>query len=227
MELLVESLSPWLEKLPFDWQDIEPFGQRMDCEKHHVIFRQEEKADAIYIVKKGRVRLFLTSEDGREKALTIIGQNGLLGECGISSSENYLTGAITAAPSTILKYPIRQFEEMLLEDKKKMKQWMELTNLKMNILTKSSLQLSFGPSRRRIIESLLHLALTFGRQDGEKSYIISITFTHQELADLVGTTRVTVVNTLNKLIDEGFLLKKEKYYEIPDIYSLANHSKIP
>ena len=67
------------------------------------------------------------------------------------SSETYLTGAITAAPSIILKFPIRQFEEILLDDKKKMRQWMELTNLKMNILTKSSLQLSFGPSRREVI----------------------------------------------------------------------------
>jgi CRP/FNR family transcriptional regulator, cyclic AMP receptor protein len=223
MDLLVQSLSPWLENLPFDWQDIVQFGHKIECKKHHVIFRQEEKADAIYIVKQGRVRLFLTSEDGREKALTIIGQNGLLGECGFSSSETYLTGAITVAPSVLLKYPIRTFEGFLLDDKKKMRQWMELTNIKMNILTKSSLQLAFGPSHRRIIDSLLHLALTFGQQESEKSLIISITFTHQELADLVGTTRVTVVNTLNKLIEEGFLLKKEKYYKIPDIHSLSSY----
>ncbi len=224
MNSLVHSISPWLEDLAFEWQDIEHYGYKIECKKHHVIFNQEERANYIYIVKNGRVRLFLTSEDGREKALAIIGKNGLLGDCGMSSDQTYHTGAITAAPSTIIRFPIQQFEAFLLEDKKKMKQWMELMNLKMNILTKSSLQLSFGASHKRIIESMIHLAITFGQQESDRAYIISITFTHQELADLVGTTRVTVVNTLKRLIEEGLLLKKEKNYIIPDIYKLSNYN---
>ena len=48
-------------------------------EKDQMIYWQEEQADCFYCIKKGRVKVFLSSENGMEKTITIVEQ-GILGE---------------------------------------------------------------------------------------------------------------------------------------------------
>ena len=48
-------------------------------ENDQMIYWQEEQADCFYCIKKGRVKVFLSSENGMEKTITIVEQ-GILGE---------------------------------------------------------------------------------------------------------------------------------------------------
>ncbi|WP_224654337.1 helix-turn-helix domain-containing protein [Escherichia coli] len=45
-------------------------------------------------------------------------------------------------------------------------------------------------------------------------------FTQQELADLIGTSRVTVANLVNDLIQQGYIIKDGRYYIIPSVNNI-------
>lgn|SRR5690625_2754482 len=91
-----------------------------------------------------------------------------------------------------------------------------MISLKLEILTHASLNLSFDSSSQRIIRAFIQLATIYGIEKQDRSIKINITFTHQELADLIGTSRVTVSNEISKLQQLKVIKKKGRYYYIND-----------
>src|SRR5690625_5287463 len=80
-------LNPWFDNLTYNWDEIKEHGTKVTYKKNEMIFRQNEKAKMIYIVLHGRVRLFLLSPDGEEKAICIVGKNGVIGECSLNDRD--------------------------------------------------------------------------------------------------------------------------------------------
>src|SRR5699024_8581765 len=108
----------------------------------------------------------------------------------------------------------RNFEDIVLSSKELTKQWLEMLSLKLEILTQTSLNLSFETTSTRIVKVLSQLVHVYGSKTENGNIVITIKFTHQEIADLIGTTRVTVSNHLKKLNNAGFIYKQNGYYYI-------------
>lgn len=216
------NISPWLENLPLEWDQIIRYGTRLKLKKQEIIFHQYDTAHYIYIVADGRVRLFLNSLSGEEKALSIIGKNGLIGECGFFEPHNYITCAITASQTLLYRIPRGDFAQLVKENQQLMEQLVYLVNYKYRLLCTQTLQLSYSKALNRVCEALVHLATNYGEQISETEIKISINFTHQELANLVGTTRITVIKTLKYLEQHQIVVRKNKFYYIQDYQTLLD-----
>src|SRR5699024_5048375 len=108
------------------------------------------------------------------------------------------------------------FEKISFSDKNIAKQWLEILSLKLEILTHASLNLSYDSSSERIVRAFVQLATTYGTEQPDGTMKIHITFTHQELADLIGKSRVTVSNEVNKLQQNKTIQKIGRYYHFLD-----------
>ncbi len=87
---------------------------------------------------------------------------------------------------------------------------------KTRLLTSQVRDLVFHDAKGRLANLLIRFANDFG-QDVEEGTMIEIILTHQEIANLLGVSRVTVTKTLNKLIDEGIIkIKERKIYILDD-----------
>lgn len=214
--------SPWLDKLSFDWSLFLNVGEIATAKKNTYLYHAGEHIDFVYIVLEGRVRLYLINEEGREKTIAVIGQNGLLGEYTMKSN-SYITSTVTVAETKLLKVQKSVFEDLLLQHQDLAIQRVEMLSMKVEMLANSSLQLSYGKSQERIVQTFLQLASMYGEKVGPLTIKIPVIFTHQEIADLVGTTRVTVVNVVKNLLDEGLIEKKNRFYYINDIEKLQRH----
>ena len=98
-----------------------------------------------------------------------------------------------------------------------MKQWNGFLAHKVKTLALSNLLVSCYDSETRIRYALFHLANQFGTHIKNGAIRIFIQFTQQELADLVGTSRVTVANMINSLINRGLVAKDGRFYIIPSL----------
>lgn len=215
--------SPWLDKLPFDWSLLLPDGEVVDFKKNTCLYNFGETIDYVYVVLEGRVRLYLINEDGKEKTIAIIGRNGLLGEYNTSGRNSYVTSTITVSKTRILKVKKAIFEKLLLENTDLARQRIEMLSMKVELLAHSSLQLSYVKSYNRIVQTFLQLAAMYGEEKEQNVIKISVIFTHQEIADLVGTTRVTVVNVIKNLMDKELIMKNGRYYYLTDICKLKEY----
>lgn len=205
--------SPWMENLPYDWQDVAPLGQPILLKKHEIIFHQSEPAGHVYVVMNGRIRMFFTSPSGDEKTIAIVGKNGLLGEGCLFDHPTYNHASITASKATLIKIPKERFREAWTQNTMLAHQALRFIDLKNHVLISHSMQLSFYSATQRICYTLLQLGSTYGKiADGKR--IITVKFTHQELANVVGTSRVTVANTMKELERQQFLSKENGMYVI-------------
>lgn len=210
-----DKTSPWMENLPYDWQEVTSLGQIISLQKHETIFHQDQPAHSVFIVLSGRIRLFLTSPSGDEKAIAIVGQNGLLGECGLFDHPTYNNGAITASKTSLLKVPASRFKEAFSKNAALVHQVLRFLDVKNRILSSHTMQLSFYSATQRICFTLLQLGSTYGK-GAKGKHIITVRFTHQELANVVGTSRVTVANTMKELERQNVLSKEGGLYVIED-----------
>lgn len=211
-----QHLSPWLEKLPFRWSDFNEHGEEVLLKKNEHIYHSGSPLHYVYIVLSGRVRLYLLTSDGKEKTVKIIGENGLFGEYFLSTHTTNSTSAVAVSNTKLLKVDKKIFESISLSDPNLTRQWLEILSMKLELLTHSSLQLSFKSAHVRVAYAFIHLAETYGEMSSNGTIKISITFTQQELADLVGTTRVTIVNAVKNLLKLKLIKKVERYYYIID-----------
>lgn len=214
--------SPWLDKLNFDWSKLITLGQKIVMEKDRNLYHMGDPVDFIYIIIKGRVQLYLINEVGKEKTIAIIGKNGLLGEYKKQNHNYYVTSARTVSDAILVKINKKVFEDFLFEDKELSRQRLEMLSIKVELLAHTSLYLSYDNSFNRIVRMFLDLANGYGEEDEDGSIKIGISFTHQEVAYLIGTTRVTVANTVKNLMDSNLLEKRGRYYFIGNIEKLQD-----
>ncbi|KQL45770.1 hypothetical protein AN963_12040 [Brevibacillus choshinensis] len=210
-----DKTSPWMEDLPYDWRDVYSLGQSIPYQKHETIFHQDHAAKHVYMVLQGRIRLFLTTPSGDEKAIAIIGRNGLLGECGLFDHPTFNNGAITASKATLLKVPVERFKEAFSTNLTIAHNVLRFLDGKNRILASHTMQLSFYSAAQRICFTLMQLGSTYGKE-GNGKRVITVRFTHQELANVVGTSRVTVANTMKELERKHILSKEGGLYVIED-----------
>ncbi|WP_057765399.1 Crp/Fnr family transcriptional regulator [Cytobacillus praedii] len=215
-------LNPWLDNLPYTWSELKNHSEKVTYKKHETIFNQNETGNYIYIIESGRVRLFLISPNGEEKALAIIGKNGILGECSLNGDSGYATNAITASEVVLLRTSKESFFEFLSKKPQYISQAFDLITKKYRLLCSQSLQLSYMKALPRICAAFIQLSIQYGEKIDEKQIKLTINFTHQELANLLGTTRVTVAKNIKWLEDNAHISKQGKSYIIKNIDELAN-----
>ena len=101
--------------------------------------------------------------------------------------------------------------EALREDWALNQRFLELCFRKNTVLLGQVRELSFDQAERRIARTLLNLAAQYGRPCPE-GVRTPIRFTHQDVAGIINTSRITTNKVMKRMEEEGILLKREGRY---------------
>lgn len=221
LETKFSALNPWFDDLTYEWSDLLPIGTHITYRKNQIIFHQNQQGDYVYLVLTGRIRLYLLSPNGEEKALAIIGKNGIIGECALNEASMYATSAITASDVELIRIDKNIFNDQLVTNPVYARQILDMISRKYRLLCSQSLQLSYTKSLPRLCATFVHLTIKYGEHMEGPMYKLTINFTHQEMANLLGITRVTIAKHFKWLEDEGYIWKDGRHYIIGDLDELA------
>lgn len=83
-------------------------------EKHHILFRQGEISDALYVLISGKIKIILTTETREKKILNELFPGETIGELGALSHEPRSTTVKVVEDSTLLKISSEIFKELCL-----------------------------------------------------------------------------------------------------------------
>lgn len=169
-------------------------------EKNSIIYSQEEQAPSFYYLKKGRIKIFITSETGMEKTLSVIGKGAILGEAAFFDEKPRMSSA-----KAILKSELVQIDKNSLTGiiRKNPQTAMELLKLQAQTIRMLSSQvdsITFSGANSRISKFLLE---TMYKSNNNSNFIINTT--HEEIASIVGVSRVTVSKFIVKLSELGII----------------------
>jgi CRP/FNR family transcriptional regulator, cyclic AMP receptor protein len=211
--------SPWYSNDLNTWYTLFENAPIKKIRKNTVIIHENEQPQAVYLILEGRVRASMADEQGTEKTLLIYTEGTIIGEVATLEKQPSLITATSNTACTIAYMHHDDFLSKVMKDLQLSQCLAQSFTKKINTLIHHIKDISFMDANERVIAYLLKLVDAFG-QKTEKGMKISIRFTHQEMADLVGTSRVTVSKTMSILEKGGIMQKESGYHYIKDTDSL-------
>jgi CRP-like cAMP-binding protein len=187
---------------PADFLGCEGTGKRVEkYSKNQRIFGQGEVADSVFYIQKGKVKITVLSEHGKEAVVGIFGAGQFFGESCLGGTK--LRTATSHAMETCLITSISKTAMFAALGKEpSFSAFFTAYLLSRNIRIEDDLidQL-FNSSERRLARLLLLLA-NFGKEGGAPT---PITLSQETLAEMIGTTRSRVSFFMNKFRKSGFI----------------------
>jgi CRP/FNR family cyclic AMP-dependent transcriptional regulator len=170
--------------------------------KNQNIFSQGEIADAVFFIQKGKVKITVLSEHGKEAVVGIFAAGQFFGEACLDGAE-LRTATSQAMEDCLITSITRTAMLATLGAEPKFSSFFLAHLLSRNSRIEDDLidQL-FNSSERRLARLLLLLA-DFGKEDGAAP--IAVTLSQETLAEMIGTTRSRVSFFMNKFRKKGFI----------------------
>jgi CRP/FNR family cyclic AMP-dependent transcriptional regulator len=174
----------------------------LEYRKNQIIFAQGEVADSVFYVQKGRVKLTVVSDQGKEAVVGILQPGQFFGE-GCLNGHPLRIGTTTAMEDCIITSIAKHAMIAALHDEPKFSELFMAYLLSRNSRIEEDLvdQL-FNSSEKRLARLLLLLA-NFGKDGPPQPVLAEIS--QETLAEMIGTTRSRVSYFMNKFRKLGFI----------------------
>jgi CRP/FNR family cyclic AMP-dependent transcriptional regulator len=167
-----------------------------------VVFSQGEPADAVFYIQKGKVKLTVVSEQGKEAVVAILGTDDFFGE-GCLAGQHQRIATVTTMADAIITRLAKPAIVRLIQKEPAFSEMFIAHLLGRTIRVEADLvdQL-FNSSEKRLARMLLLLA-NFGKDSKPEPIIAKIS--QETLAEMIGTTRSRVSFFMNKFRELGFI----------------------
>ena len=170
--------------------------------RNHAIFSQGDAADSLFYIQKGKVKLSVVSEQGKEAVIAILGAGEFFGEACLGGQVRRMATAAAITDCVAVRLD-KAAAVRVLHEEPGFSELMVAHLLSRTIRIEEDLidQL-FNSSEKRLARVLLMLA-NFGKEGTQEPIIAKIS--QQMLAEIVGTTRSRVSFFMNKFRKLGFI----------------------
>ncbi len=187
-------------------QEIETFAHlfhEQDFHAKEIVFSEGDLGDAVYWLKRGHVRLYRLTEDGKELTLAILGPGDVFGELALFEQSRRQTFAEALDDSHICAASVEDFTR-LMGHKPRLTMMVagEIARRRNEMETRIA-GLAYGAVRSRLLHALRHLAREHGERLPNGKVRIGLRLSHQELGQLIGSSRETCTIEIGKLQQSG------------------------
>ena len=188
--------------------------------KGAVVFQQATRADAVFYVQKGRIKIVVSSSDGREAVIAFLGPGEFFGEGCLIGQPLRLATAKAVVDSEVMRVAKAEMLRVLHAEPT----FAELFTA--HLLTRNSrveedlVDQLFNSSEKRLVRTLLILA-NFGK--GGDPQPISTKISQETLAEIIGSTRSRVNVFMNKFRKLGLISYNGKLQVTSSLLSVILH----
>jgi CRP/FNR family cyclic AMP-dependent transcriptional regulator len=185
---------------PDDLQFISGRGVTKFFQKHSLLISEGDHSDTLFFIHQGKVKIFVSEQEGKEAILNIQGPGEYFGELALIDSSPRSASAITLESSLLSLVPRANFEQCLVERPTLALKLIRSLSCRVRTLTEEVKTLALYDVYGRLTRTLLKLAN--GNQDG---LVIDQKLTHQDLANMVGASREMVSRIMKDLASGGYI----------------------
>jgi CRP/FNR family transcriptional regulator, cyclic AMP receptor protein len=174
----------------------------MECGTNRAIFQQGQPADSLFYIRRGKVKLTVISQQGKEAIVAVLNAGEFFGEGCIAGQQFRMATAVAMTDCTLDRIE-KSLMTRLLHEQHDVSELFVTHLLSRNIRYEADLvdQL-FNSSEKRLARILLLLA-HFGKESRAEAVLPRIS--QDDLAQMVGTTRSRVSHFMNKFRGLGFI----------------------
>jgi CRP-like cAMP-binding protein len=167
-----------------------------------VIFMQGDSANAVFYIKKGKVKVTVISKAGKEAVVAIRGQDEFLGEGCLIGQPKRLATASAMTECVTMRVEKMEIMRVLREEPDFSRMFVAHILARTARVEEDLVDQLFNSTEKRLARLLLLLA-NFGKEGRPEPVIAKIS--QETLAEMVGTTRSRVSHFMNKFRKAGFI----------------------
>jgi CRP-like cAMP-binding protein len=172
-----------------EMQEIDRTTTMSTCRRGKIFFQPEDTSEVLFILKKGQVQLYRLSPEGKKLVVATIGPGTIFGEMAIIGQGMHNTFAEAVNDCLLCVMSRHDVERLILSKPAVALHFMEVMADRLRRAESRLEEMAFKSIPARLAALLLHLR----QEQGDR---IS-GYTHQDLADAIGTYRETTTQTLN------------------------------
>ncbi len=205
MAFLQSAVTDLLSRIPErDRDGLFRLGKVQDFAKGAFVFSAGEASHHVFLLLKGRVKIYQPSNVGKEAILWFCFGGELFGLAEAARGGGRVVSAQACDACEVLCIRQEQFTAFLETHPQTALVIVQVLACRLRVLGDVVINLISDDVRTRIIKMVLQLGSRCGIASA-RGLCLDITLTHQEIADMIGTTRQTVTTTLGQLERDGLL----------------------
>lgn len=171
-------------------------------DKKEVIFREEDYANYLYFIIKGKVKCIKTDYYGKDFMNDIFGEGEFIGYITLFENGEYHETATAMEPTEVAVIPKQDFLTLIQKNRDVAATFIKMLSNNVVEKEKRLLQVAYAPLRERLAEAILDIKEK-GHFHDELTQTMKIS--RLDLANIVGTAKESLIRTLSELKKEGLV----------------------
>ncbi len=184
---------------PDDLKEMDQKTTMSTCEPGRVFYAPEDTGEVLFLLKKGRVQLYRLSPDGKKLIVAILEEGSIFGEMSFIGQGMHNTFAESIDDCTLCVMSRQDIENLIQEKPLVGIRFMEAMAVRLQKTEAKLEELAFKGIPARLSSLLLSLSAE------ENGASIVDGYTHQDLAEMLGTYRETTTQILNNFKGAGWI----------------------
>lgn len=172
-----------------EMQEMERTTTMSTCRRGKIFYRPEDASEVLFILKKGRVQLYRLSAEGKKLTVATLGPGTIFGEMGLIGQGMHSKFAEAIEDCLLCVMSRHDVERLILSKPAVALRFMKVLADRLNKAEARLEDMAFKSIPARMATLLLRL------REEQSSSIQG--YTHQDLAEAIGTYRETATQTLN------------------------------
>lgn len=171
--------------------------------KKETIYSEGARPHRLYYIERGKVKTYKTNDDGKEFVTNIYNEGSFFGYNPLLENSLYKESAEALEETEVALVPKEDFENLVNNNRHVMLKFIQL--LANNVADKEEqlLKLAYNSLRKRVADTVLELYRKY--QPEAPSKPIAIDISRENLANIVGTAKESVIRTLSDFKDEKLI----------------------
>ena len=179
------------------------------------MFHTGENADCVYFLKTGKIKVSHPVSNGKEVTLWFCFGGDIFGLAEATQNGEREVNALACEKSEVLRITRESFNSYLFEQPQVMFLLLKVISSRLRCLSETLANVAGEQVQTRFVKLIAWLCTRYGSIDGN-SVNINVHLTHQEIADMIGSTRQTVTSIMSDFKEKGILATNGHYIQIMD-----------
>lgn len=186
-------------------------GQKKSYPKNKLIIDDGDRSSSAYIINSGKVKVFLSDDQGKEIVLSYLEAGEYFGEMALIDQEERSAAVMTVEDSELTEISQKSFRECLRAHPELAERMMLGLVSRLRDADKMISSLALQDVHERVANMLAKLAV---KKDGK--LVIDDKPTHQHIANIVGASREMITRILKNMSTDGHIEINGKQILIKD-----------
>lgn len=186
----------WMHHLMEDFEE-------NSYKRGQIIFQEGNISRAVYYIARGKIKLYKYGSDGKEQIIRIARGGDFIGYKSLFIDEKHSVSAAVLEDAIVKYIPRVDLIELFNTDHHVSEHFTRLLCKDVILAERKMVSMAYKPVRGRLAETLLNLEKIYGPVNGEPASQINLS--REDLANLVGTAKETVIRLLSEFKSEGLV----------------------